>query len=373
VTTTTALPAVPHRTEARAEVTPAAAEAAPVQRLRTVRSLVPGLAAVAAVALVATIAGRWVPIVGAPVFGVVMGALLSTTLGRAAWIRTGRTFASGRVLQFAVVVLGAQLSLTQVVNVGVGSLPVMLGTLGVCLTLAFFLGRRLGVGGDLRTLIGVGTGICGASAIAAVSPTIRAKHPDIAYAISTIFLFNILAVLTFPPLGHALHLSQHAFGLFAGTAVNDTSSVVAAAGAFGAHASQYAVVVKLTRTLMIIPICLGLAALVRRRDRAQGADGADGAVGTAVELPAWRRAVRLVPWFLTAFVIAAAANSAHLIPAASHAALQQTALALITVALTAIGMSTDLAGLRRAGARPLVLGLALWAAVTVTSLVLQLI
>jgi uncharacterized integral membrane protein (TIGR00698 family) len=333
----------------------------------TVRSLVPGLAAVAAVALVATIAGRWVPLVGAPVFGVVLGALLSTTLGRAAWVQAGRKFAAGRVLQVAVVVLGAQLSLGQVVDVGAGSLPVMLGTLGVCLTLAFFLGRRLGIGGDLRTLIGVGTGICGASAIAAVSPTIRAKHPDIAYAISTIFLFNIVAVLTFPPLGHALHLSQHAFGLFAGTAVNDTSSVVAAAGTYGEHASQYAVIVKLTRTLMIIPICLGLAALVRRRDRAQAV------VGTGSERPAWRRALGLVPWFLTAFVLAAAANSAGLIPAAGHAALQQTALALITVALTAIGMSTDLAGLRRAGARPLLLGLALWLAVTVTSLCLQLI
>jgi uncharacterized integral membrane protein (TIGR00698 family) len=243
----------------------------------------------------------------------------------------------------------------------------MLGTLVVCLTLAYFLGRRLGISGDLRTLIGVGTGICGASAIAAVSPTIRAKNPDIAYAISTIFLFNIVAVLTFPPLGHALHLSQHAFGLFAGTAVNDTSSVVAAAGTYGAHASQYAVVVKLTRTLMIIPICLGLAALVRRRDRAQ----AD--VHTEGEQSALRRALRLVPWFITAFVLVAAANTLGLIPAASHDSLQQAALTLITIALTAVGMSTDLAGLRRAGARPLLLGLALWMAVTIVSLSLQLV
>jgi uncharacterized integral membrane protein (TIGR00698 family) len=337
------------------------------RRLTATRALLPGLGVVAVVAAVATVAGKWVPLVGAPVFGVVLGALLSTTVGRVERFRAGRTFASGRVLQIAVVVLGAELSLKQVVNVGLGSLPVMLGTLGVCLTLAFFLGRRLGIGGDLRTLIGVGTGICGASAIAAVSPTIRAKHPDIAYAISTIFLFNIVAVLVFPPLGHALHLSQHAFGLFAGTAVNDTSSVVAAASTYGAHASQYAVVVKLTRTLMIIPICLGLAALVRRRDRAEGLISTDGAQ------PAWRRAVRLVPWFLTAFVFAAGANSAGLIPAAAHAMLQQSALALITVALTAIGMSTDLAGLRRAGCRPLLLGLALWIAVTVTSLALQLV
>ena len=141
-----------------------------------------------------------------------MGTLLSGRLGHVEKIRAGRAFAASRVLQIAVVVLGAQLSLGQIINVGAGSLPVMLGTLGVCLALAFFVGRRLGIGRDLRTLIGVGTGICGASAIAAVSPTIHAKHRDIAYAISTIFLFNIVAVLAFPPLGHALHLSQHAFG-----------------------------------------------------------------------------------------------------------------------------------------------------------------
>jgi uncharacterized integral membrane protein (TIGR00698 family) len=216
-------------------------------------------------------------------------------------------------------------------------------------------------------LIGVGTGICGASAIAATSPTIKAKHQDIAYAISTIFLFNIVAVLTFPFLGHALHLSQHAFGLFAGTAVNDTSSVVAAASAYGAHASQYAVVVKLTRTLMIIPICLGLAAITRRRERA------NGLIDATAQQSMLRRSVRLVPWFLTAFVLIATANTAGLIPAGSHHVLQQSALALITAALTAIGLSTDLSGLRRAGSRPLLLGFALWVAVTVTSLALQLI
>jgi uncharacterized integral membrane protein (TIGR00698 family) len=354
-----------------AEVRLTAPETSATQQSRSarlsVRRVLPGLAVVIAVAAVATVAGRWVPLVGAPVFAVVLGALLSGTVGRVQTFRAGRTFASGRILQVAVVVLGAQLSIKQVIGVGVESLPVMLGTLAVCLTLAYFVGRRLGIGGDLRTLIGVGTGICGASAIAAVSPTIRAKHADIAYAISTIFLFNIVAVLAFPALGHILHLSQHAFGLLAGTAVNDTSSVVAAAGTYGAQAGQYAVVVKLTRTLMIIPICLGLAALVRRRDRAQADIPAER------DQSRLRRAVRLVPWFLTGFLVAAGANTVGLIPAASHSVLQHGALALITVALAAVGLSTDLAGLRRAGARPLVLGLVLWAAVTITSLALQLV
>jgi uncharacterized integral membrane protein (TIGR00698 family) len=329
-----------------------------------VRSILPGLAVVASLAAAATVLGRLAPIVGAPVVGIVVGVLISSQTARRSGLRPGIDFAARTVLQLAVVVLGAQLSLRQIAAVGAASLPVMLTTLAVCLTLAYFLGRRLGIESDLRTLIGVGTGICGASAIAAVSPTIRAKNPAIAYAISTIFLFNIAAVLTFPPIGHVLGLSQHAFGLFAGTAVNDTSSVVAAAASYGTAAGNYAVVVKLTRTLLIVPICLVLAALVRRRDRAAGAVAAraDGALIGAT---------RLVPWFLVGFLLVAAGNSLHWVPARSHAPLQAVAVFGVTVALTAIGMSTDVAAVRRAGHRPLLLGLALWLAVTITSLLLQ--
>lgn len=344
-------------TAARAEGAPASPDPSRRQRIS---ALGPGLAVALGIAAVATVIGRALPLLGAPVAGIVLGVLLSSTLGRRAGLAPGIKFSSGFVLQLAVVVLGSQLSLRQVVRVGVGSLPVMLGTLVVCLGLAFLLGRRLGVERDLRTLIGVGTAICGASAIAAVSPVIRAKSNAVAYAISTIFLFNIAAVLLFPPLGHALGLSQHAFGLFAGTAVNDTSSVVAAATTYGTDAGNYAVVVKLTRTLMIIPICIGLAALTRRR--AASASPESHLVG---------RAFRLVPWFLVGFLLVAAANSAGLVPVTSHAALQHVSLFLITTALSAIGLSTDARALRHAGARPVLLGALLWVSVAGTSLLLQ--
>jgi uncharacterized integral membrane protein (TIGR00698 family) len=312
-------------------------------------------------AAVATGAGRLVPVVGAPVIGVVLGAALSSTVRARTALRPGVTFAAGRVLQLAVVLLGAELSLGQVVHVGAASLPVMLGTLTVCLTLAFVLGRRLGISRDLRTLIGVGTGICGASAIAAVSPAIRAKNPDIAYAISTIFIFNVAAVLAFPALGRALHMSQHAFGLFAGTAVNDTSSVVAAASTYGTAAGQFAVVVKLTRTLMIIPITLALAAATARRQ-------SNSEIRKASPIA---HALTLVPWFLLGFVALASLNSLGLIPASAHPSIGTIASLLITVAMTAIGLSTDTSAVRRAGPKPLLLGLVLWIAVTTTSLVLQ--
>ncbi|MEN0104478.1 MAG: putative sulfate exporter family transporter [Curtobacterium sp.] len=331
--------------------------------METARRLAPGLALATGIAVVATVIGRFLPVVGAPVSGVVLGAVIGMVRRPADSLKPGITTASKFVLQLAVVLLGAQLSLAEVARVGVESLPVMLGTLVVCLLAAWGVGRLLGVVGNLRTLIGVGTGICGASAIAAVTPVIGAVSVEVAYAVSTIFLFNVAAVIVFPIVGHALGMSQHAFGLFAGTAVNDTSSVVAAASTYGTQAANFAVVVKLVRTLMIIPIVLGLAWLVGRRSSAT----VDGAA-TAPARWSFRRVWKLVPWFLTGFVIAAAVNSTGILPGPVHPAISTVAAFLITVALSAIGLSTDIAGFRRAGFRPLVLGLVLWVVVTGSSL-----
>ncbi len=323
---------------------------------------IPGLGLALAIAAAATALGRLLPIVGGPVIGIVIGVVLAVVIRPGARLKPGIGTASKTVLQLSVVILGSQLSLTQVVRVGVSSLPVMVGTLAICLVAAYVIGRWMGIVGDLRTLIGVGTGICGASAIAAVTPVIGAVGVDVAYAVSTIFLFNIAAVLTFPLLGHLLGLSQHSFGLFAGTAVNDMSSVVAASTTYGATAANYAVVVKLTRTLWIIPVCLGLAAVAGRRSRLES-----GARATAPRF----RLRRLVPWFLVGFLLVAAANSAGLIPAHSHHALGLVSTFLITTALSAIGLSTDLSSLRAAGPRPVLLGGILWIVVTAASLGLQ--
>ncbi|MEF9915569.1 YeiH family protein [Streptomyces sp. P5-A9] len=324
---------------------------------------VPGLMLCVAVASVATIVGTWFPLVGGPVAGIVIGVVMATLRPPGVRFRPGMATASRFVLQLAVVVLGCELSLTQVLQVGGSSLPVMVGSLAACLAAAYFVGRLLGIGRDLRTLIGVGTGICGASAIAAVTPVIGAASAEVAYAVSTIFLFNVVAVLVFPVLGHVLGMSQHDFGLFAGTAVNDMSSVVAAAATYGDEAGQYAVVVKLTRTLLIIPICLGLAALAKRR--------AEKRVDARPRVPARLNVVKLVPWFLIGFLLTATVNTAGLIPTAARQSLGVLSVFLITVALSAIGLSTDLRGLRRAGPRPLLLGACLWIVVTVTALGLQ--
>jgi uncharacterized integral membrane protein (TIGR00698 family) len=316
----------------------------------------PGLAVTLLVAAVATGLGLLVPVVGGPVFAIVLGVLAATTLKplRATRLTSGYTFASKTVLQLSIVVLGTGLSLQQVVHVGVSSLPVMLGTLAVALGGAWLLGKWLKVGSDTKTLIGVGTGICGASAIAATTAVIKPKSTETAYAIGTIFTFNIAAVLLFPPIGHLLGLSPHAFGLWAGTAVNDTSSVVAAAYAYGGDAGPYAIVVKLTRSLMIIPIVITLAFLKARRD-------------DDVHLP-WHR---IVPAFLIGFVLAAATDTAGLIPDSWHPALSALGAFLITTALAGIGLSLRFADMRKAGARPLLLGGLLWIAVAASSLGIQ--
>ncbi len=336
-----------------------------------VLSIVPGVVVCAAIAAVAALIGNQFPILGSAMPAIVIGVVIALFVRRPASWTPGLRFASKMVLQVAVVILGTQLSLRQVAEVGAESFPVMISTLAVCLLAAWLLGRAMKIESDLNVLIGVGTAICGASAIAAVSPVVKARNESIAYAVSTIFLFNVLAVLLFPPLGHLLGLTQHEFGLFAGTAVNDTSSVVATAGIYGSSALGFAVVVKLVRTLMIIPISLGLAALEARKSaRSSGTTSSEN--GQSLESPAHKITVlgafRLIPWFLIGFLLASVLRSVGLVPDAAQAPLASIAMFFIATAMAAIGLLTDVAGFRRAGIRPLLMGGLLWIIVTATAL-----
>jgi uncharacterized integral membrane protein (TIGR00698 family) len=327
------------------------------------RRVAPGLALAVAVALVATGLGRLVPVVGGPVFAIVLGAAAGVLIKPGDRLVPGIGVAAKPVLQLSIVVLGTGLSLQQVVQVGAGSLPVMLGTLAVALVGGWLLGRALGVGGGTRILISVGTGICGASAIAATTAVIDAKRHEIAYALGTIFVFNVVAVLTFPALGHLMGMSDQAFGLWAGTAVNDTSSVVASAVSYGGDASSYAIVVKLTRTLLLVPIVLALAIWTAHRS----ARAAGGGQRNLRDVP-WRR---VVPLFLIGFLAAATLDTLGLIPDGWHPTLSLIGTFLITVALAGVGLTLRPAEIRGAGARPLLLGGLLWVAVAGASLGLQ--
>jgi uncharacterized integral membrane protein (TIGR00698 family) len=310
----------------------------------------PGALLCFVVAIVASIGGALVPIVGAPVFAILLGLGIASVRPLPAIFAPGVAFVAKAVLQWSIVLLGAHLSLGQLARGGLESLPVMLGTLAIVFVLAYLVGHALGIDRDLRRLLAIGTGICGGSAIAALASVIDVDRSDVAYALGTIFAFNVVAVLAFPALGHAMGLSQHGFGLWAGTAINDTSSVVAAAFAYGPDAGAHAAIVKLTRTLLIVPI----VAFYAWRRIAAG--------GTAV---AWKD---VFPWFIVWFVAAAAASTFGLIPAAWQDPIQRTALFAIVVALAGVGLSSDLERIRSAGLRPLALGAILWAAIALSSL-----
>lgn len=333
---------------------------------RSVGDTLPGLVVTALLALPATWLGTLVPTVGGPVLGIVVGVGAGVVLRRVTAptvterLRPGFATAARTVLQASIVVLGTGLTLSEVLHVGAGSLPVMLGTLAVALSGAWFVGRLLDIHPESRLLIGVGTGICGASAIAAVTSVVKATEARVAYAMGTIFTFNIAAVLLYPSLGHLLGLSQQAFGLWSGTAVNDTSSVVATAYTYGTQAGGHAVVVKLTRSLMIVPICVFLQGWQSRRRRTTGRETHNG--GTA-----WRA----FPLFVVGFMAASATATLGVIPSSWHPVLSTAGTFMITMSLTGIGLSLDPSQIRDAGPRPLLLGATLWAAVGAASLGLQ--
>jgi uncharacterized integral membrane protein (TIGR00698 family) len=324
-------------------------------RTRPQRGNVTGAALVAAVAGVALGLGVLVPALGAAAVALIIGMAVRLVHVPSAAAQRAIRFASTTPLQAAIVLLGATLSLRDVTRETRSSVPLMLGTLIAGLGAAWVGGRALRVEPKLRTLVGVGTAICGASAIGAISGVIVADEAEIAYAISTIFVFNVVAVLLYPSLGHMLGLSQHAFGLWAGTAINDTSSVVAAAFTYGHRAGGVAIVTKIARTTMIVPIVVVLGAIEAHRSRGQR------------RRPLWR----LMPAFLLWFLVACALNTAGLVSPQLSAWLTTTALVLITVALASIGLSTSFGQLRRTGTRPLILGALLGAIVGCTSLFIQ--
>lgn len=321
-----------------------------------------GLLLTAIVAAVALLLGHWLPLVGGPVFGIVLGILVKNTLSPGNRYDAGVHFGGKQVLQWSIIALGFGLSLGEVLKTGMESLAVTLVTVTVAFLSAWALGRWLRVEGKLTVLIGVGTAICGGSAIAAVTPILKPDDHDTAFAISTIFLFNLVAVLLFPLLGHLMQMSDQGFGLWAGTAINDTSSVVAAGYAYSDLAGGYATIVKLTRSTLIIPICLVLtvvmATLARRRSAGQAEAGEF-------------RLAAIFPWFILWFLVASGLRTAGWVPASALPALHLLAEVLIVFALSAIGLSANLRRMAATGLRPILLGLGVWVAVAVSSLVVQ--
>ena len=323
----------------------------------------PGLILSFVLASVAAWLGSIFPIIGGPVFGIVLGIIINNIFGKPENTLSGIGFTSKKILQWAIIVLGGGLSLTQVWKTGITSFSVMVFTLAAAFISAYGFGKLMGIPYRLKTLIGVGTAICGGSAIAAISPIIEADEMEVAYSISTIFLFNIMAVLIFPPLGHVLGFSDKAFGLWAGTAINDTSSVVAAGYAFSNTAGAYATIVKLTRTTMIIPISIIYSIIVAIQKKKEASK--DTTVNFSLR--------KIFPWFILWFLIASLLNTLGIFKGNTVLYLNNLGKFMIVMALSAIGLSANFKKMLKTGVNPIFLGLIVWFIVAVTSIVVQLL
>lgn len=328
----------------------------------------PGLLLSCVIAAPSWYLGTLVPVVGAPVFAILAGMMLGVCIKNKERIKDGITFTSKKILQYAVVLLGFGLNLSVVLQTGAQSLPVIAATITAALVIAFALYRALKIPAKTAALVGVGSSICGGSAIAAAAPVIGADDEEIAQAISVIFLFNVAAALLFPTLGDSVfRMTDEGFALFAGTAVNDTSSVTAAAAAWdgmhGGSTLEGATVVKLTRTLAIIPITLCLAFIRARRTRKT--DGAGG-----VQFSAAKIFPMFILYFVLASVITTIAESAG-VSADVFSPLKTLSKFFIVMAMAAIGVNTNIVMLVKKGGKPLLLGFCCWAGITAVSLVMQ--
>lgn len=308
--------------------------------------------------------GQLMPVVGGPVFAILAGMIITLFLKNKDSVKSGITFTSKKILQYAVILLGFGMNLADILMRGKQSLPIIISTITTSLVISFVLCKAMKIPSKISTLVGVGSSICGGSAIAATAPVIDADDEEVAQAISVIFLFNVIAALIFPALGAALGLSNEGFGLFAGTAINDTSSVTAAASAWdGIHASNTldtAAIVKLTRTLAIIPITLVLA-FIRTKKEEKNAESAQ----TKVSLK------KIFPFFILFFVLASVITTVFNLPPVITDPLKTLSKFFIVMAMGAIGLNTNIVTLVKSGGKPILMGLCCWIGIACVSLGMQ--
>lgn len=308
--------------------------------------------------------GKLVPVIGGPIFAILIGIIIGTLLLKNKGdFSPGISFTSKKLLQLAVILLGFGMNITEILTRGKQSLPIILITITVSLIVAFILMKLLKAEKNTSTLIGVGSSICGGSAIAATAPVIDANDEEIAQSISVVFLFNVVAALIFPALGSLLGMSNEGFAFFAGTAINDTSSVTSAAAAWdGIHGSnvlETATIVKLTRTLAIIPITLILGFWSSRKKKIEGE------VAGKIKLKS------ILPMFIIFFVLASIITTVFKLPADITAPLKEASKFFIIMAMCAIGLNTDIKKLIHSGGKPIIIGLCCWVSIIAASLAMQ--
>ena len=323
------------------------------------------------IAIPSWIIGNFFPIIGGAVISILLGMVIGLFIKNRTNVEKGIKFTSKKILQWAVVLLGFGLNLNVILQTGKQSLPIIVSTIATSLIIAFFLCRLLKIPGKISTLVGVGSSICGGSAIAATAPVIDADDEEVAQAISVIFFFNVLAALIFPSFGKLIGfntLSGEAFGIFSGTAVNDTSSVTACASTWdsmfnlGTETLDTAVTVKLTRTLAIIPITFVLALIRTHKEKKNDQQR------TKVSMK------KIFPFFILYFIAASVITTVLIhfgVDASIFKPVKTLSKFFIVLAMAAIGLNTNIVKLVKTGGKPLIMGFCCWIGITGVSLLMQ--
>lgn len=297
-------------------------------------------------------------LLGASIIALFTGTIINSFF-HPAWIKPALKFTSKKILKAAIILLGASLSIHTIMSVGKMTFFVMLFTFAMCFGGGYLVRKLFGLNWKLSNLISAGTGICGGSAIAAIAPVIDADDKDIAFAMSSTFLFDMVMIALYPLMGRALGMSDIAYGIWAGTSVNDTASVVASGYAFSEIAGDFATMVKLTRTIAIIPTVLVFAYIgTRLKQKKLKAENN----GQKVNL------VKIIPWFIGGFLLLAILNSLGWIPTAASTIIKGTSKFFMVTALAAIGLGTSITEFKKAGLRPMFYGITIDTLVTLTAL-----
>jgi len=320
-----------------------------------------GVAICFAVAGSSVVVEKLIPgeLLGASIIALFMGTLINSFF-HPTWIKPALKFTSKKVLKIAIILLGASLSVHTIMSVGKMTFFVMIFTFAMCFGGGYFVRKIFGLNWKLSNLISAGTGICGGSAIAAIAPVIDADDKDIAFAMSSTFLFDMVMIALYPLMGKALGMSDIAYGIWAGTSVNDTASVVASGYAFSEIAGDFATMVKLTRTIAIIPTVLVFAYIGTRIKQKELKEANNG---QKVNL------MKIIPWFIGGFLLLAILNSVGLIPVAASGVIKNTSKFLMVTALAAIGLGTSITDFRKAGLKPMFYGITIDTLVTLTALI----
>ena len=319
-----------------------------------------GVVICVAVAALSVFMEKLIPgeLLGASIIALFMGTIINSFF-HPAWMKPALKFTSKKVLKAAIILLGASLSVNTILSVGRMTFFVMIFTFAMCFGGGYFVRKLFGLNWKLGNLISAGTGICGGSAVAAIAPVIDADDKDIAFAMSSTFLFDMVMVALYPLMGRALGMTDIAYGIWAGTSVNDTASVVASGYAFSEAAGDFATMVKLTRPIAIIPTVLVFAYIGTRIKQKEMAAAGEG---RKVNL------MKIVPWFIGGFLLLAILNSVGLIPAAVSGVMKGASKFLMVSALAAIGLGTSLSDFKKAGLAPMFYGITIDTLVTLTAL-----